>query len=283
MPFNGSGTFTRDWTWVGDATAGIKIKADRHDIMDDDFAGGISKAICKDGQSIVGADIPWNGKKITNLANPVNPQDAVTFATFKAGLMDRFASAAADMSMLFRTATNRLVINDKADGTGTDVLTFVDGEGTLSTRTMIGTSGQWTIFDPSNIGRFSLYANFSNDTTSLSVSNSVGTLIQRLDISGNGVNLSTGTAAGAVLTEGNVCYKGAASDNQVFPIGSTVFVYSDGGGGLNSTNNAVGVYLTNNPNFSYLTTGTYALSGTWVSRGFVINGTIYSCLCQRVA
>ncbi len=78
MPFTGSGSFTRLRNWQADAAAGIKIKADFHDSEDDNFASGLSNVICKDGQSTITADIPFNGKKITNLANPVNPQDGAT-------------------------------------------------------------------------------------------------------------------------------------------------------------------------------------------------------------
>lgn len=78
MPFNGSGGFTRVRNWVADAAAKIKIKSDFHDQEDDNFASGLSNTICKDGQTTVTADIPWNGKKLTNVANPTNPQDAAT-------------------------------------------------------------------------------------------------------------------------------------------------------------------------------------------------------------
>lgn len=78
MAFNGSGTFTRAMNWVSDAAAGIKIRADRHDTEDNGFAAGLSNTICRDGQSVISADIPWNAKRITNLADPVNDQDAMT-------------------------------------------------------------------------------------------------------------------------------------------------------------------------------------------------------------
>ena len=83
MPFNGSGTFQRTFPsggWQGDAAANIKIKADRHDQHDNDLATGLSNVICKDGQTSITADIPFNAKKITNLANPVSAQDAATKA-----------------------------------------------------------------------------------------------------------------------------------------------------------------------------------------------------------
>jgi len=72
--------FVRLRNWVEDATAGVKIRADYHDIEDDNFAGGISQCIARDGQSTVTNNIPMNSKRITSLADPVDPQDAVTKA-----------------------------------------------------------------------------------------------------------------------------------------------------------------------------------------------------------
>jgi hypothetical protein len=80
MPFNGSGVFQRVRNWVADATAGIKIRADYHDLEDDGFAAGLTNCITKDGQTIVTQNIPWNSKRITGLQDPVNPQDAATKA-----------------------------------------------------------------------------------------------------------------------------------------------------------------------------------------------------------
>lgn len=78
MPFNGSGTFNRVMDWTNDRDAAIKIRADRHDQNDDDIANGLSNTITRDGQSQITANIPFNGKRITGLANPVDPQDAAT-------------------------------------------------------------------------------------------------------------------------------------------------------------------------------------------------------------
>src|SRR4029079_14275457 len=80
MPFNGSGVFQRVRNWVADATAGIKIRADYHDAEDDGFAAGLSNCITKDGQTVVTQNIPMNNKRITGLADPINPQDASTKA-----------------------------------------------------------------------------------------------------------------------------------------------------------------------------------------------------------
>ena len=40
LPFNGTGMFVRVRNWVADAAAGVKIRADYHDIEDDGFADG---------------------------------------------------------------------------------------------------------------------------------------------------------------------------------------------------------------------------------------------------
>jgi hypothetical protein len=78
MPFNGAGVFQRVRNWVADAAAGIKIRADYHDNEDDGFAAGLTNCITRDGQTIITQNIPFNSKRITGLADPVNPQDAAT-------------------------------------------------------------------------------------------------------------------------------------------------------------------------------------------------------------
>ena len=80
MPFNGAGVFQRVRNWVADATAGIKIRADYHDNEDDGFAAGLTNCITKDGQTLITENIPFNSKRITGLADPINAQDATTKA-----------------------------------------------------------------------------------------------------------------------------------------------------------------------------------------------------------
>src|SRR4029077_1676288 len=80
VPFNGAGMFVRLRNWVEDAAAGVKIRADYHDIEDDSFAAGISQCIARDGQSTVTNNIPMNSKRIVALSDPVDPQDSATKA-----------------------------------------------------------------------------------------------------------------------------------------------------------------------------------------------------------
>lgn len=81
MAFNGSGTFARLHSWVSDRAAGIKIKADRADAEDDGFAAGLSNCICRDGQSTISADIPFNNKKITGLGDATGDTHALNRQT----------------------------------------------------------------------------------------------------------------------------------------------------------------------------------------------------------
>jgi hypothetical protein len=88
MAFDGFGTFLRLRSWIADATAGVKVRADFHDDEDNNFADGLSHCITKDGQTTVTQNIPFNSKRVTALADPVDPQDAATkaYADTKASL-----------------------------------------------------------------------------------------------------------------------------------------------------------------------------------------------------
>jgi hypothetical protein len=78
VAFDGAGTFLRLYSWVVDATNSVKIRADRHDDEDNNFAAGLSNCITKDGQTSVTQNIPFNSRRIISLADPIDPQDAAT-------------------------------------------------------------------------------------------------------------------------------------------------------------------------------------------------------------
>lgn len=77
MAFNGSGTFTID-------TPGNPVQPDtiaRASVHNDtltEIAAGLSNVICRDGQSVVTQDIPFNSHRITGLAEGVSIHDAAT-------------------------------------------------------------------------------------------------------------------------------------------------------------------------------------------------------------
>lgn len=87
MAYNGSGVYNLVMDWVADAAAGIKIRADRHMTQDTDFKNALSNVVCRDGQSTITADMPWNAKRITNLGDPVNAGDALNKQWAQANLV----------------------------------------------------------------------------------------------------------------------------------------------------------------------------------------------------
>lgn len=158
MPFDGNGTFSRVMNWVQDAAAAIKIKADRHDQNDDDFANGLTNCLTKDGQTQPTNHIPMNGKRLMNLGDPTADTDAANkkyvdaLKAFSKGLeisgADNFGRlgftsttgvnglsfTGADLGWFAKLADasatpptlNRLVLNNKPDGSGTDVIVCND-------------------------------------------------------------------------------------------------------------------------------------------------------------
>lgn len=67
MPFNGSGTFVRLYSWVNDAANSINITASRMDAEDNGFGTALSDCVTRDGQSPWTANLPAAGFKITGL------------------------------------------------------------------------------------------------------------------------------------------------------------------------------------------------------------------------
>lgn len=73
MAFNGSGTFVREHDWTEDADNQIDIEAERMDEEDDGFAVGLSTCLTKDGQTVLTANIPFAGMKITGYGTTSTP------------------------------------------------------------------------------------------------------------------------------------------------------------------------------------------------------------------
>lgn len=85
MPFDGNGVFVRDMNWTNDAASNIKIRADRHDIEDNNLASGLSQCITRDGQSTVTANLPMGGYRHTNVAAAQNANEYATLGQIQNG------------------------------------------------------------------------------------------------------------------------------------------------------------------------------------------------------
>lgn len=68
--WNGNGTFSRLYSWVADAAAGIDISATRMDADTNEITTqGFNNCLTRDGQGSATADLPLNGFKFTAVGN----------------------------------------------------------------------------------------------------------------------------------------------------------------------------------------------------------------------
>ena len=85
MPYNGSGVFNRLYSWVNDAAANIKIRADRMDNEMNGFATGLSNCITKDGQTTITANLPMANFRHTSVGNAASRTDYAAFGQVQDG------------------------------------------------------------------------------------------------------------------------------------------------------------------------------------------------------
>lgn len=113
MAFNGSGVFNRLYSWVNDAAANIKIRADRMDNEMNGFATGLSTCITKDGQTTITANLPMAGFKHTGVADGSNRTDYASFGQVQDGKLHWVAAGGTADAI---TATYSTPITALVDG-----------------------------------------------------------------------------------------------------------------------------------------------------------------------
>lgn len=69
MPYDGSGNFTRSYNWTTDKNAAIKIRADRIDGQDDEFATAFNEVLLRNGVAPLTGDLKFGGNNITGLGD----------------------------------------------------------------------------------------------------------------------------------------------------------------------------------------------------------------------
>lgn len=92
MPFNGSGTFNRLFSWVADRNAGIDISSTRMDSDTNDIASGLSDCITRDGQSLPTANLPMNSLRHTGVENGQARTDYAAVGQVQDGLLNWVAA-----------------------------------------------------------------------------------------------------------------------------------------------------------------------------------------------
>ena len=82
MPFNGTGVFTRVYSWTQDAANSINIRADRMDTEMNGFATGLSNCMTRDGEAPPLANLPMGSYKLTGLGLGANPGESLAYEQF---------------------------------------------------------------------------------------------------------------------------------------------------------------------------------------------------------
>src|SRR6185437_5482313 len=87
MPWNGSGTFNRVYSWVADAAAGLDISSSRMDTDTDDIASsGFGNCLTIDVQGQSTANLPMAGFRHTGVGNAVAVNDYAAYGQVQSGL-----------------------------------------------------------------------------------------------------------------------------------------------------------------------------------------------------
>lgn len=100
MPFNGSGVFSRIYSWTTDALNGLDISPSRMDTDSNDIASGLTQCITKNGQSTPTANLPMGGYKLTGLAAGSSSGDSVNYGQLQAATTGLTVSNVASARLL---------------------------------------------------------------------------------------------------------------------------------------------------------------------------------------
>lgn len=89
MPWNGSGNFSRIFSWVADKAAGLDISSSRTDTDTGDItSNGFGNTLTRDGQGQPTANLPMAGFRHTGVQNAINRSDYAAFGQLQDGLTD---------------------------------------------------------------------------------------------------------------------------------------------------------------------------------------------------
>ena len=113
MAFNGSGVFIRLYSWVNDAAANIKIRADRMDNEMNGMATALSTCITKDGQTTVTANLPMAGFRHTGAGEGAARLDYATISQTQDGKVNWVAAGGTADAI---TATYDIPVTALVDG-----------------------------------------------------------------------------------------------------------------------------------------------------------------------
>lgn len=114
MSWNGSGTFSRIYSWVSDKAAGLDISSSRMDTDSNDIASnGFGNCLTRDGQGFASANLPMGGFRHTGVQDGVARTDYASLGQLQDTLVN-WAVAGGSADAL--TATYSPVVTAYKDG-----------------------------------------------------------------------------------------------------------------------------------------------------------------------
>lgn len=157
MPFNGSGVWSYNYSWVLDAANGIPITASRMDAQFDDAGNnGFDNCLTRDGQGAPSANIPFGAFKVTGLAPATTVGDALVIGnqnTISSAIAFAIGRSGTNLALQVSTSTSLSVtgvlLTALAAGNGAKLVAtssagsedfYIDAKGSGAVR-IAGTSG----------------------------------------------------------------------------------------------------------------------------------------------
>jgi hypothetical protein len=173
MSFDGSGVYSLTYTWAAEA-ASPPIAISKLDTEMAGIATGLSLAILRNGNGKPTANIDWNDKKITNLANATADADALNRITADG----RYATLAGPTFTGLVTTPSVLI-----SGTGPDLKIYESGAST--------TERAWDLFPTSGALYLKAFPDdFSGAGTDILVVNRTGTTIDSIALTATAVTVN---------------------------------------------------------------------------------------------
>jgi hypothetical protein len=114
MSWNGSGSFSRLFSWVADKTAGLDISSSRMDTDSNDIASnGFGNCLTRDGQGSATGNLPMNNFKHTGVGNGSARTDSVALGQVQDGNLNWVAAGGTADAL---TATYSPAVTTLVDG-----------------------------------------------------------------------------------------------------------------------------------------------------------------------
>jgi hypothetical protein len=203
MSFDGSGVYSLTYTWAAEA-ASPPIAISKLDTEMAGIATGLSLCVLRNGNGVPLADMPWNDKKITGLADATAATDAMNRQSGDArwaqlggaAFTGAVSGTSASFSSTLAAAGNFAINTDKFTVTAASGNTAIAGTLAVTGATTVGGSAVWHAGNDGSGSGLDADTLDGNQATAFVLASTVtsGTFTAALRASNGGADLATGTA-----------------------------------------------------------------------------------------